>query len=71
MFKEWMSTVPFHPSRNTIVKWLSARDNSDGYHQMAEVSGGQILEGTRFGWMDGVKVALGKRGMTLKAACQS
>ena len=30
---------------------------------MAEVSGGRIRVGSRLGWMDGVKVALGNRGM--------
>ena len=32
---------------------------------MAEVSGGRELGRPRFGWMDGVKVALGNRGMTI------
>ena len=35
---------------------------------MAEVDGGQVLGRPRLGWMDGVKVALGNRGMTLWAA---
>ena len=33
---------------------------------MAEVSGGR----PRLGWMDGVKVALGNRGMTVEAERQ-
>ena len=37
---------------------------------MAEVSGGQVRERPRLGWMDGVKVALGNRGMTVEAAQQ-
>ena len=32
---------------------------------MAEVSGGRVRERPRLGWMDGVKVALGNRGMTV------
>ena len=37
---------------------------------MAEVSGGQVRMRPRLGWMDGVKVALGNRGMTAEAARQ-
>ena len=35
---------------------------------MAEVSGGRGRGRPRLGWMDGVKVALGNRGMTVEAA---
>ena len=34
---------------------------------MAEVSGGWVRGRPRLGWMDGVKVALGNRGMTVEA----
>ena len=37
---------------------------------MAEVSGGLVRGRPRLGWMDGVKVALGNRGMTVEAARQ-
>ena len=37
---------------------------------MAEVSGGQVRGRPRLGWMDGVKVAMGNRGMTAEASCQ-
>ena len=37
---------------------------------MAEVSGGRVRGRPRLGWMDGVKVALGNRGMTVNAARQ-
>ena len=37
---------------------------------MAEVSGGRVRGRPRLGWMDGVKVALGNRGMTVDAARQ-
>ena len=37
---------------------------------MAEVSGGRVQGRLRLGWMDGVNVALGKRGMTVEARCQ-
>ena len=35
---------------------------------MAEVSAGRVRGRPRLGWMDGVKVALGNRGMTVEAA---
>ena len=35
---------------------------------MAEVSGGWVRGRPRLGWMDGVKVTIGKRGMTVEAA---
>ena len=37
---------------------------------MAEVSGGRVRGRQRLGWMDGVKVALGNRGVTLEPARQ-
>ena len=37
---------------------------------MADASGGRIPGRPRLGWMDGVKVALGNRGMTVEAARQ-
>ena len=35
---------------------------------MAEVSGGRVRGTPNLNWMDGVEVALGKRGMTVEAA---
>ena len=35
---------------------------------MAEVSVGRVRGRQRLGWMDGVKVALGNRGVTVEAA---
>ena len=37
---------------------------------MAEVRGGRVRGRPRLGWMDGVKVALDNRGMTVEAARQ-
>ena len=37
---------------------------------VAEVSGGRVRGRPRLGWMVGVKVALGNRGMTVEAARQ-
>ena len=51
------------------------RESMDEYRMarrvsMAEVSGGWVLGRPRLGWIHGVKVALGNRGMTMKAARQ-
>ena len=35
---------------------------------MEEVIGGPVQGRPRLGWMDGVKVALGNRGMTVEAS---
>ena len=35
---------------------------------MVEVIGGRVRGRKRLGWMDGVKAALGNRGMTAEAA---
>ena len=37
---------------------------------MAEVSEGRVRGRPRLGWMDGVKVALGNKGMTVEAGRQ-
>ena len=37
---------------------------------MAEESGGRVRGRPRLGWMDGVKVVWGNRGMTVEAARQ-
>ena len=37
---------------------------------MAEIRGGRVRGRPRLGWMDGVKVALSNRGMTMEAARQ-
>ena len=38
---------------------------------MAEISGGRVRGRPRLDWMDGVKVALGNRRMTVEAARQA
>ena len=37
---------------------------------MTEVRGGRARRRPKLGWMDGVKVSLGSRGMTVEAARQ-
>ena len=56
------------------LRWLGHVERMDDYRMarrvlMAEVSGGRV-RGRRLGWMDGVKVELGNRGMTVEAARQ-
>ena len=35
---------------------------------MADVTGGRVRGRSRLSWMDGVKIVLGGRGMTIEAA---
>ena len=56
-----------------VLRWFGHVDRMDKYRMarrvlMAEVGGGRVRERLRLGWMDGVKVALGNRGMTVEAA---
>ena len=56
-----------------VLKWFGHVERMDEYRMarrvlMAEVRGGRVQE--RLGWMVGVKVALGNRGMTEEAARQ-
>ena len=58
-----------------VFSWFGHMERMDEYSMarwvlMAEVSGGRVRGKPRLGWMDGVKVALGNRGMTVEAACQ-
>ena len=58
-----------------VLRWFGHVERMDEYSMvrrvlMAEVSGGRVRGRPRLGWMDGVKVALGNRGMTVEAARQ-
>ena len=58
-----------------VLRWFGHVERMDEYHMarrvlMAEVSGGRVRGRLTLGWMDGVKVALGNRGMTVEAARQ-
>ena len=58
-----------------VLRWFGHVERMDEYRMarrvlMAEVSGGRVQGKQRIGWMDGVKVALGNRGMTVEAARQ-
>ena len=56
-----------------VLRWFGHVETMDGYRMvgrvlMTEVSGGRVRGRLRLDWMDGVKVALGNRGMTAEAA---
>ena len=58
-----------------VLRWFEHVERKDEYHKarrvlMAEVSGGRVQGRPRLGWMDGLKVDLGNRGMTVEAARQ-
>ena len=58
-----------------VLRWFGHVKRMDEYRLarrvlMAEVSGGRVRGRPRLGWMDGVKVALGNREMTVEAARQ-
>ena len=58
-----------------VLRWFGHMERMDDYRMarrvlMAEVSGGQVQGRPRLGWMDGVKVALGNREMTVEAERQ-
>ena len=57
------------------LRWFGHVERMDDYRMarrvlMAEVSGGRVRGRPRLGWMDGVRVALGNRGITVEAARQ-
>ena len=56
-----------------VLRWFGHVKRMDEYRMarrllMAEVSGVRVRGSPRFGWMDGVKVALSNRGTTVMAA---
>ena len=58
-----------------VLRWFGHVERMYEYRMarrvlMAEVSGGRVRRRPRLGWMDGVKVPLGNRGMTVEAARQ-
>ena len=58
-----------------VLRWFGHVERIDEYRMdrrvlMAEVSGWRVRGRLRLGWMDGAKVALGNRGMTVEAVRQ-
>ena len=58
-----------------VLRWFGQVERMDEYRMarrrlMAEVSGGRLRGKPRLGWIDGVKVSLGNRRMTVEAASQ-
>ena len=58
-----------------VLRWFGHVERMNEYRKarrvlMAEVSGERVRGRPRFGWMDGVQVTLGNRGMRVEAARQ-
>ena len=58
-----------------VMRWFGHVERMDEYRMtrrvlMAKVSGGRVRGRPRLGWIDGVKVALGNRGIAVEAARQ-
>ena len=58
-----------------VLRWFGHVERMDEYRiarrvLMAEVRGGRVQGRPRLGWTDGVKVALGNRGMMVEAGRQ-
>ena len=58
-----------------VLRWFGHVERMDEYRNsrrvlMAEVSGGLVRGRPRLSWMDGVKVSLGNRGMTVETTRQ-
>ena len=57
-----------------VLRWFGHVERMDEYRMarrvsMAEVSGGRVRGRPRLGWIGGVKVALGNRGVTVHGSC--
>ena len=58
-----------------VFRWFGHVERMDDYRMarkvlVTEVSGGRVRGRPRLTWLDGVKVALGNRGMTVETARQ-
>ena len=58
-----------------VLRWFGHVERIDEHYMatrvlMPEASGGRVRGRPRLGWMGGVKVALGNRGMTVEAGRQ-
>ena len=58
-----------------FLRWFGHVERMNEYRVarrvlISEVSGGRVPGRPRLGWMDGVKVTIGNRGMTVEAAGQ-
>ena len=58
-----------------VLRWFGHVERMDEYRMArrvlsSDVNGGRVRGRPGLGWMDGVKVALGSRGLTVEAARQ-
>ena len=53
-----------------VLSWFGHVERMDEYRMGRSVLMAEVSGGPRLGWMDGVKVALGNRGMLVEAALQ-
>ena len=56
-----------------VLRWFGQVERMDEFRMarrvlMAKVSGGQVRGRPSLGWMEGVKVAMGNRGVTVDSA---
>ena len=51
-----------------VLKWFVHVERMDDYRMAKRVLMAEVSGRPRFGWMDGVKVALGNRGITVEAS---
>ena len=75
MLSDWKLREHCIREYQRVLRWFGHVERMDDYRMarrvlMAEVSGGWVRGRLRSGWMDGVNVALGNRGMTVEAAQQ-
>ena len=73
--KSWKRNGVTSRADQRVLRWFGHVERMDEYCVarrvlMAEESGGRVRGRPRLGWMDGVKVALSNKGMTMEAARQ-
>ena len=53
-----------------VLRWFGHVERMDEYRMARRVLMAEVLGRPKFGWVDGVKMALGNRGMTVETARQ-
>ena len=73
--ESWIERELASRAGQRVLRWFGHVERKDEYRMarrvlIMEVNGRRVRGRPRLGWMDGVKVALSNRGMTVKAARQ-